>query len=98
MDWTQLSRLDLRHSIGINCNGSQCSRTGNLTYYMKIIQALFRSCIVSSTFLAVSSIAMAQEMKSAVPRVFSIDGRTLAETKRRIQSGDKSFAAALTNL
>jgi hypothetical protein len=65
---------------------------------MKIIQALFRSCIISSAFLAVSSIAVAQEMKSAVPSVFSIDGPTLAETKRRIQSGDKSFAAALTKL
>jgi hypothetical protein len=65
---------------------------------MKIIQALFRSCIISSAFLAVNSIAVAQEMKSAVPRVFSIDGPTLAETKRRIQSSDKSFAAALTKL
>jgi hypothetical protein len=65
---------------------------------MKIVQALFRSCIISSAFLAVSSIALAQEMKSAVPRVFSIDGPTLAETKRWIQSGDKSFAAALMKL
>ena len=41
---------------------------------------------------------MAQETKTAAPRVFLIDGRKLAETKRRVQSGDQSFAAALAKL
>jgi hypothetical protein len=65
---------------------------------MKIIQALFSSCVISSAFLGVSSISVAQEKKTATPRVFIIDGRTLAETKRRIRSGDQTFAAALTKL
>src|SRR6185436_13422437 len=33
-----------------------------------------------------------------LPRVFVIDVRQLAETKRRIKSGDQSFAAALAQL
>ena len=45
-----------------------------------------------------SSIALSQETKPALPRVFLIDGRKLAETKRRIQSGDQAFAAALAKL
>jgi hypothetical protein len=65
---------------------------------IKIIQALFSACIISFAFLELSSIAVAQEMKTAAPRVFIIDGRKLAETKRRIQSGDQTFAAALAKL
>jgi hypothetical protein len=65
---------------------------------MKIIQALFSSCVISSSFLGMSLIAAAQEKKPAAPRVFVVDGQTLAETKRRIQSGDKSFTAALAKL
>jgi hypothetical protein len=45
-----------------------------------------------------SQIAVAQETKTATPRVFIIDGRKLAATKRRIQSGDQIFAAALAKL
>lgn len=45
-----------------------------------------------------SQIAVAQETKTATPRVFIIDGRKLASTKRRIQSGDQTFAAALAKL
>ncbi|MDX6304274.1 MAG: hypothetical protein QOI77_1243 [Blastocatellia bacterium] len=74
------------------------SSRGNLTYSMKIIQALFSSCVISSSFLGMSLIAAAQEKKPAAPRVFVVDGQTLAETKRRIQSGDKSFTAALAKL
>jgi hypothetical protein len=65
---------------------------------MKIIQALFSSCIISSAFIGVSPIAVAQRTKTELPRVFIIDGRELAETKRRINSGDQSFAAALAQL
>src|SRR5258706_4848642 len=74
------------------------SGTGYLIYFMKIIQALFSSCIISSMFLGVSFIALSQESKPALPRVFLIDGRKLAETKRRIQSGDQAFAAAMAKL
>ena len=48
--------------------------------------------------LAVSLTAIAQEMKTAIPRVFIINGQKLAETKRRINSGDQAFAAALAKL
>ena len=65
---------------------------------MKILLLLFNSYIISSAFLSVSSMAVAQETKTATPRVFLIDGRKLAETKRRIQSGDQTFAAALAKL
>lgn len=41
---------------------------------------------------------MAQKTKAAALRVFLIDARRLAETKHRIQSGDKTFAAALAKL
>src|SRR4030095_12855877 len=65
---------------------------------MKVIQALLIYFIVSCTFLGLPSLTMAQETKSSVPLVFLIDGRKLTETKRRIQSGDRSFAAALAKL
>lgn len=65
---------------------------------MRIIQALFSSGIFAAAFLGLSSIALAQETQGTLPRVFVIDGRKLAETKRRIQSGDQVFAAALAKL
>jgi hypothetical protein len=65
---------------------------------MKVVQALHISFILSSTFLGVASLTLAQVTKSPVPRVFLMDGRRLTETKRRIQSGDKTFAAALAKL
>ena len=65
---------------------------------MKIIRVLLNSCIISSAFLAVSSMAVMQETKAASPPVFIIDGRKLAETKRRIKSGDQTLAAALAKL
>jgi hypothetical protein len=45
-----------------------------------------------------SSIALSQVVNPAHPRVFIIDGPKLAETKRRLKSGDKTFAAALVKL
>jgi hypothetical protein len=63
---------------------------------VKIKQALFS--IISSASLGVSSIGIAPGTKTALPRVFIIDGRELAETKRRIKSGDQTFAAALAKL
>ncbi len=65
---------------------------------MKIIQALYSSCIVSSAFLGLGSIALAQRTNASIPRVFIIDGRELAETKHRIKSDNQTFAAALANL
>src|SRR5216110_717733 len=40
----------------------------------------------------------AQQPQPNPPRVFLINAQKLAETKRRIQSGDKTFAAALAKL
>jgi hypothetical protein len=65
---------------------------------MKIIQALFSCCIISSAFLGLGSTGLAQRTNASIPRVFIIDGRELAETKRRIKSGDQTFAAALAKL
>jgi hypothetical protein len=65
---------------------------------MKIIQALFSSCIIAAVLVGVTSVAVAQEKRAAAPRVFLVDGSKLAETKRRINSGDKTFAAALAKL
>jgi hypothetical protein len=65
---------------------------------MKIIQALYSSCIISSAFLGLETIVPAQRTNVPIPRVFIIDGRKLAETKRRIKSGDQTFAAALAKL
>ncbi len=64
---------------------------------MKIIQALFSSCIISLALVGLASIAEG-DAKIAAPRVFLIDARKLADTKRRIQSGDQIFAAALAKL
>lgn len=65
---------------------------------MKVVQALLISFILSSTFPGVASLTVAQGTRSPAPRVFLSDGRRLAETKRRIQSGDKTFVAALARL
>src|SRR5260370_31454659 len=56
---------------------------------MKIVKlfALISTFIVGSTAVAQTH-----------PRVFLISAQKLAETKQRIQTGDKSFAAALTKL
>jgi hypothetical protein len=65
---------------------------------MKIIQALFSSCIIVTALFGVGSVAVAQEKRTTSPRVFIVDGRQLAETKRTIQSGDLTFTAALAKL
>ncbi len=65
---------------------------------MKVVQAFFNSCILLLAFLLVNTIALAQATKNPVPRVFLTDGPKLAETKSRIQSGDKTFAPALAKL
>jgi hypothetical protein len=65
---------------------------------MKITQTLFGYVLLLSALLGLSSLASAQETRTAVPRVFLIDGRKLAETKRRIHLGDQTFAAALSRL
>jgi hypothetical protein len=65
---------------------------------MKITQTLFSCVLLLSGLLGLSSLVSTQESKSAAPRVFLIDGRKLAETKRRIHLGDQTFAAALAKL
>jgi hypothetical protein len=64
---------------------------------MKIIQALFSASIILLAVVGLASIANGQA-KIAEPRVFLMEGRKLAETKRRILSRDQSFAAALAKL
>ena len=65
---------------------------------MKITQTLFSYSLLLSALLGLSSLASAQVTRTAAPRVFLIDGRRLAETKRRIHLGDQTFAAALARL
>ncbi|HEV7744691.1 MAG TPA: alginate lyase family protein [Pyrinomonadaceae bacterium] len=65
---------------------------------MKITQALFSYVLLLSVLPGLSSLVNAQETTSDAPRVFLIDGRKLAETKRRIHLGDQTFAAALGKL
>ena len=65
---------------------------------MKVIQALLISFALSATLMGMPLLTVTQETKLSLPRVFLLEGRTLAETKRRIKSGDKTFAAALAKL
>jgi hypothetical protein len=65
---------------------------------MKITQTLFSYVFLLSALLGPSLLASAQETKTVAPRVFLIDGRRLAETKRRIHLGDQTFTAALAKL
>ena len=65
---------------------------------MKVIQALLISFTLSAAFMGRHSFTAAQEPELSAPCVFLLDGRRLAETKRRIKSGDKSFAPALAKL
>lgn len=65
---------------------------------MKITQTLSSYVLLLSALLGLSSLARAQETKGAAPRVFLINGRKLAETKRRIYLGDQTLAAALAKL
>jgi hypothetical protein len=65
---------------------------------MKVIQALLISFTLSSTLMGMPLLTVTQETKLSVPRVFLLEGQTLAETRRRLNSGDKTFAAALAKL
>src|SRR6266403_989803 len=62
--------------------------------FLRHVGALCVSAIMFVSLLTTS--ARAQQQK--LPRVFLIDGRKLAETKQRIQSGDKTFDPALAKL
>src|SRR5262249_2345304 len=52
--------------------------------------------ILCASVLALSCSNLAAQ--TTAPRVFILNGQRLAETKRRIQSGDQTFAAALAKL
>lgn len=65
---------------------------------MKIIQAFVTLNVLLSIFLSGSLNAIGQETNPSAPRVFIINARTLVVTKRRVKSGDKTFAAALKKL
>src|SRR6266403_1923094 len=62
--------------------------------------SLRRLCVLCVSAVMLVSLltppVSAQQQK--LPRVFLIDGRKLAETKQRIQSGDKTFDPALARL
>ena len=62
--------------------------------FLRRVGALCVSAIMFVFLLTTS--ARAQQQK--LPRVFLIDARKLAETKQRIQSGDKTFDPALAKL
>jgi hypothetical protein len=91
-------RLDLTRLVGIKLRDLFWFLGQYEKHSMKTKQALFSACIIVFAFCVVSSSAPAQGTKPALSRVFIIDGRQLAETKRRIKSGDQTFAAALTKL
>ena len=59
--------------------------------------ALVFACVAASQHGAAQTKQTAQTA-AAAPRVFLLDARRLAETKRRVLSGDKTFAAALGKL
>lgn len=61
-----------------------------------VIKKLWPGGCVMLVLMFLSSPLLAQPQKS--PRVFLLNAKKLADTKQRIQSGDKTFAAALTKL
>jgi hypothetical protein len=65
-----------------------------LRWVLNLIYSLSRAAI--PILILLSAPVCAQQRQS--PRVFLINARKLAETKQRIQQGDKSFDAALARL
>src|SRR5437588_2111836 len=65
---------------------------------MKKHQVLVRSCALIMIGAAVCSSVVAQTPRADQPRVFLVDARKLAETKRAVLAGDKTFDAALRKL
>ena len=65
---------------------------------MNIYRTTIRSFASTLTLVVACSTLAAQQTGSNPPRVFIIQAQKLAETKRRIQAGDKSFDAALAKL
>lgn len=61
----------------------------------KICAVTWRAILLPLLF---SSHLLAQQTRPNPPRVFLINAQKLAETKRRIQSGDKTLDAALAKL
>jgi hypothetical protein len=64
---------------------------------MKQKKMMMRSLAVA-VLLAGSQTALAQAARQSLPRVFLVDARRLAETKRRVESGDKTLDASLRKL
>src|SRR5215216_5232223 len=59
---------------------------------------MLRLCAAALICAAHAQSIFAQAQRPAAPRVFLIDARKLAETKRAILDGDKSYDAALRKL
>ena len=64
-----------------------CARDRGLVFFL---------CVIA--VVGFSTSAHFAQQPSSPPRVFLINSQKLAETKKRIQSGDKSFAAAIAKL
>lgn len=54
--------------------------------------------LASSVLLTPGQTVSAQATRQSLPRVFLVDARRLAETKRRVESGDKTLDAAIAKL
>ena len=65
---------------------------------MKVLQALLISLLPPPRFPGLASLTVGQGTKSPALLVYLIEGKGLAENKRRIQSDDKTVAATLAKL
>src|SRR6266481_3993307 len=84
----------LRKTIHCRDSAKFARRPDGHATFLRRVGALCVSAIMFVSLLTTS--ARAQQQK--LPRVFLIDARKLAETKQRIQSGDKAFDPALAKL
>ena len=84
----------LRKTIHCRDSAKFARRPDGHATFLRRVGALCVSAIMFVSLLTTS--ARAQQQK--LPRVFLIDARKLAETKQRIQSGDKTFDPALAKL
>src|SRR6266853_183443 len=84
----------LRKTIHCRDSAKFARRPDGHATFLRRVGALCVSAIMFVSLLTTS--ARAQQQK--LPRVFLIDARKLAETRQRIQSGDKTFDPALSRL
>ena len=82
--------LTERHSLSAH----QAAKPQGLRCAVNRVYSLSRAAILILTFLSAPLFAQQQKL----PRVFLIDAQKLAQTRQRIQAGDKTFAAAMAKL